>query len=60
MTIPEILNGIKKLRALVVGDICLDRWCTYDPATSEPSLNGMESPSISRVNHSQRRNSLPR
>ena len=37
MTIPEILNGIKKLRALVVGDICLDRWCTYDPATSEPS-----------------------
>jgi rfaE bifunctional protein kinase chain/domain len=37
MTIPEILNGITKLRALVVGDICLDRWCTYDPATSEPS-----------------------
>jgi len=37
MTIPEILNGIKKLRAMVVGDICLDRWCTYDPATSEPS-----------------------
>jgi rfaE bifunctional protein kinase chain/domain len=22
---------------LVVGDICLDRWCTYDPALSEPS-----------------------
>ena len=21
----------------MVGDICLDRWCTYDPATSEPS-----------------------
>ena len=37
MTIPEILKGITKLRALVVGDICLDRWCTYDPATSEPS-----------------------
>lgn len=37
MTIPEILDGIKKLRALVVGDICLDRWCTYDPSTSEPS-----------------------
>ncbi len=37
MTIPEILQGITKLRALVVGDICLDRWCTYDPATSEPS-----------------------
>jgi len=25
------------VRALVVGDICLDRWCTYDPETSEPS-----------------------
>jgi rfaE bifunctional protein kinase chain/domain len=37
MTIPEILQGITKLRVLVVGDICLDRWCTYDPATSEPS-----------------------
>jgi rfaE bifunctional protein kinase chain/domain len=37
MTIPEILKGITKLRALVVGDICLDRWCTYDPSTSEPS-----------------------
>ena len=29
--------ALQKLRALVVGDICLDRWCTYDPATSEPS-----------------------
>jgi rfaE bifunctional protein kinase chain/domain len=37
MTISEILNGISKQRALVVGDICLDRWCTYDPTTSEPS-----------------------
>jgi rfaE bifunctional protein kinase chain/domain len=37
MTIPEILDGIKTQRALVVGDICLDRWCTYDPSTSEPS-----------------------
>ncbi len=37
MTIPEILDGIKKQRALVVGDICLDRWRTFDPATSEPS-----------------------
>jgi rfaE bifunctional protein kinase chain/domain len=37
MTIAQILDGITKLRALVVGDICLDRWCTYDPATSEPS-----------------------
>jgi rfaE bifunctional protein kinase chain/domain len=37
MTTEEILDGFKKLKALVVGDICLDRWCTYDPATSEPS-----------------------
>jgi len=37
MTTAEILDGFKKLKALVVGDICLDRLCTYDPATSEPS-----------------------
>jgi rfaE bifunctional protein kinase chain/domain len=37
MTTAEILEGFKKLKALVVGDICLDRWCTYDPTTSEPS-----------------------
>lgn len=37
MTIPDILDGITQLSALVVGDICLDRWCRYDPATSEPS-----------------------
>lgn len=37
MTTSEILHGIRSLRALVVGDICLDRWCTYDPATAEPS-----------------------
>ncbi len=32
-----ILSGIPKLRALVVGDVCLDRWCRYDPALNEPS-----------------------
>jgi rfaE bifunctional protein kinase chain/domain len=37
MTTAEILDHFKKLKALVVGDICLDRWCTYDPATSEAS-----------------------
>jgi rfaE bifunctional protein kinase chain/domain len=37
MTATEILAAIPKLSALVVGDICLDRWCTYDPSTSEPS-----------------------
>ena len=37
MTTAEILAAFPHLSALVVGDICLDRWCTYDPATSEPS-----------------------
>jgi len=37
MTVQEILNGFRSRTALVVGDICLDRWCTYDPALSEPS-----------------------
>ena len=37
MTMAEILAAFKKLKALVVGDICLDRWCTYDPAASEAS-----------------------
>ncbi|HBY58250.1 MAG TPA: ribokinase, partial [Solibacterales bacterium] len=37
VTIREILPGISKLSALVVGDICLDRWCTYEPALTEPS-----------------------
>jgi rfaE bifunctional protein kinase chain/domain len=37
MNTPKILSGFSRLKALVIGDICLDRWCTYDPATSEPS-----------------------
>jgi rfaE bifunctional protein kinase chain/domain len=37
MNTPEILAGFSRLKALVIGDICLDRWCTYDPAASEPS-----------------------
>lgn len=37
MTTAEILAALPKMSALVVGDICLDRWCTYDPAVSEPS-----------------------
>jgi rfaE bifunctional protein kinase chain/domain len=37
MTALQILDGIRHLNILVVGDICLDRWCWYDPATSEPS-----------------------
>jgi len=37
MTAAGILNGIRRLRVLVIGDICLDRWCQYDPATAEAS-----------------------
>jgi len=37
MTAAEMLAEFPKLSALVVGDICLDRWCSYDPAASEPS-----------------------
>ena len=32
MTVPDILTAIRSLRCLVVGDVCLDRWCQYDPA----------------------------
>ena len=37
MTTAEILAEFPKLRALVVGDVCLDRWCTYDPALADAS-----------------------
>lgn len=37
MTHREILARLPQLRALVVGDICLDRWCTYDPRLAEAS-----------------------
>jgi bifunctional ADP-heptose synthase (sugar kinase/adenylyltransferase) len=37
MKAAEVLEGIKKLRVLVVGDICLDRWCRYEPSEAEPS-----------------------
>ena len=33
----EILEAFPNYSALVVGDICLDRRCIYDPATAEPS-----------------------
>jgi len=33
----DILAALPGLSALVAGDICLDRWCTYDPAAGEPS-----------------------
>jgi rfaE bifunctional protein kinase chain/domain len=33
----ELLSRFRDLRVLVAGDVCLDRWCRYDPALSEPS-----------------------
>lgn len=37
LAVDSILEAIGSQRVLVVGDICLDRWCTYDPELSEPS-----------------------
>jgi rfaE bifunctional protein kinase chain/domain len=37
MSAATILDGISRLRVLVAGDICLDRWCRYEPAASDPS-----------------------
>src|SRR5262249_25353309 len=37
MTTAEILAAFPTLRVLVAGDVCLDRWCTYDPALALPS-----------------------
>jgi rfaE bifunctional protein kinase chain/domain len=37
MTISAILEGFPKLRVLVAGDVCLDRWCRYDPALADAS-----------------------
>ncbi len=37
MTTAEILALFPRLSVLVVGDICLDRWCWYDPAQADPS-----------------------
>lgn len=33
----SLVRKFKGCSALVVGDICLDRWCLYDPRESEPS-----------------------
>lgn len=37
MNAAAILQGFSKLRALVVGDVCLDRWCRYDPTRADTS-----------------------
>ena len=37
MNAAAILDALPRLRVLVVGDVCLDRWCTYDPALADAS-----------------------
>ncbi len=37
MNLPDLLARFSGARCLVVGDICLDRWCYYDPSVAEPS-----------------------
>ena len=50
MTPEAILRRFPQLSALVVGDICLDRWCTYDPALAEASREtGLPRVAVTRV-----------
>ena len=37
MKTSEILTAFRGLRVLVAGDVCLDRWCRYDPRLGLPS-----------------------
>jgi len=37
MKTSAILSRFRALRTLVVGDICLDLWCHYEPSLAEPS-----------------------
>ncbi len=37
MNVDEIVAGIPGQAVLVVGDVCLDRWCRYDPGLAERS-----------------------
>lgn len=37
MNLPDLMARFSGSHVLVVGDICLDRWCYYDPAAAEPS-----------------------
>jgi rfaE bifunctional protein kinase chain/domain len=37
MTASEILAAFPALRVLVAGDVCLDRWCRYEPSLADPS-----------------------
>jgi rfaE bifunctional protein kinase chain/domain len=37
MNTGEILRSFRELKVLVAGDVCLDRWCRYDPREGLPS-----------------------
>ena len=37
MTCAELLANARDVRALIVGDICLDRWCRYEPSLAKAS-----------------------
>ncbi len=37
MTCAEVLERAREASVLVVGDICLDRWCRYEPELAEAS-----------------------
>jgi len=37
MNAAAILEAFRGLRVLVAGDVCLDRWCRYDPSEGLPS-----------------------
>ncbi|MDR3699722.1 MAG: PfkB family carbohydrate kinase [Candidatus Sulfopaludibacter sp.] len=37
MTAADLLCAFRKLKVLVAGDVCLDRWCGYDPSLADPS-----------------------
>lgn len=37
MNVADVLAAIPRLSVLVVGDVCLDRWCRYEPSFAEPS-----------------------
>jgi rfaE bifunctional protein kinase chain/domain len=37
VTTEDVLASLPTLSALVIGDVCLDRWCYYDPQLAEVS-----------------------
>ena len=57
MNAERISKKMRDLKVLVVGDVCLDRWCYYDPDLSEPSRETGIPATRSRENrnHTRRR-----